>query len=169
MGIKVQRIRPYQPTDNAKVERMQGVTYRWAEPHQCNSIEQLNRALEEACFINRERYPCDHLKGKTRIEAYPRLLKGGTSYTSNDFDLNRILTFLAKGIWVRKTSPKGVISFFSQYWNLTTKYKRQQVFVHLDQEMNEWVVSIEHAEIKRFPNNFITEESITGFEFGKHK
>ena len=137
------------------------ITYRWAEPFNCDNLEQLNEALEATCRINREEYPCDHLEGKTRAEAYPKLLDGESPFSLDDFDLKKVLGLLAKGSWVRKTSPKGAMSFFSQYWNLTTHYKHRHVYVHLDEEANEWVVSLDQAEeIKRFPNDFVTNEKI---------
>ena len=165
IGIGVQRIRPYQPTDNAVVERMQDVTYRWAEPYNCKTVEALNKALEQTCQINRSQYPCDRLGGRTRAEAYPDLLKGGTPYQENDYDIQRVLQFLAKGNWIRKASKKGVICFCSQRWNISIKYKGQDVFVHLDVEQNEWVVSSDQAiEIKRFKNDFITQKKILKLE-----
>ena len=165
IGIGVQRIRPYQPTDNAVVERMQDVTYRWAEPYNCKTVEALNEALEQTCQINRSQYPCDRLGGRTRAEAYPDLLKGGTPYQENDYDVQRVLQFLAKGHWIRKASKKGLISFCSRKWNLSTKHKGQDVFVHLDVEQNEWVVSSDQAiEIKRFKNDFITQKRILKLE-----
>ena len=75
IGVKVLRTRPYQPTDNAIVERMQDLTYRWAEPFHCNSVEQLNQALEEVGRINRQEYPCDKFKGKTRVQVYTEPIK----------------------------------------------------------------------------------------------
>lgn len=63
IGIRVIQNRPRQPTDNAKVERMQGLTARWAEPQKCAMLHQLNEALQMACLIQREQYKCDRLNG----------------------------------------------------------------------------------------------------------
>ena len=76
-----------------------------------------------------------------------------------------MLQFPAKGNWIRKASKKGVICFCSQRWNISIKYKGQDVFVHLDVEQNEWVVSSDQAiEIKRFKNDFITQKKILKLE-----
>ena len=46
--------RPSQPTDNAKVERMQGTSGRWAEADRCNNLLQLEDRLADVAQIQRE-------------------------------------------------------------------------------------------------------------------
>lgn len=161
------RNRPYQPTDNAKVERMQSVTYRWAEPEKCITIDQLNKALERACLVQREQYKCRHLKGQTRIVAYPQLVKMKNQYYDEQCDLEKVNQFLSKSTWVRKASQKGMISFFSQYWNLGTKYKHQDVYIHLNSSTNKWLVLDEYKGIaKEYPNDLITVENVLNLSIG---
>lgn len=161
IGVDVLQNRSCRPTDNAKVERMQSVTYRWAEPEKWTSLQELNKALESVCLIQREQYQCDQLNGKTRAQVYPRLLKGGKPYHPSDFNLDRVLTYLAKSIWARKASKKGIISFFSLLLNVGTKYKHQNLYIRLDPKNNQWIISQDHqGEIKRFTNTIITKENI---------
>lgn len=42
-GVPVIWNRPRKPTDNAKVERMQGTSGRWVEPEKCNSLIELQK------------------------------------------------------------------------------------------------------------------------------
>ena len=57
------------------------------------------------------------------------------------------------------------MSFCSQLWNLTVKYKYRHVYVHLDPKANEWVISLDKAvEIKRIKNTIITEKKILNLD-----
>lgn len=159
LGIDMIWNRPRQPTDNAKVERMQAVTSAWAEPEACASVEILQAHLDEAAFIQRSRYRVRRLQGQTRQEAYPDLLAGGRPYQAEAFELERILAFLAEGTWVRKVSKVGQIDFYGQRWHVGACYQRQHVNLHL--EGQQWVIIDEAgSEIKRFEANFISAASI---------
>ena len=161
LGVDVIWNRPRQPTDNAKVERMQGVTANWAEPEQCADRAMLQRHLDQATHIQRSRYRCRRLKGQTRAEAYPALLSGGVAYAAEAFELRRVLRFLAQGSWVRKVSKVGQIDFYGQRWQAGAAYRRQQVCLALDPSSQHWVVSDEEGhEIKRFAADFISASTI---------
>lgn len=160
-GIDLIWNRPRQPTDNAKVERMQGVTARWAEPWQCADRRVLEAHLEQAASIQRSLYRVRRLKGQTRAAAYPALLMGGPPYDREGFDLDRVLSFLAQGTWVRKVSKVGQIDFYGQRWYVGGAYRRQRVTLQLDLPRRQWRVCDEAGkEIKRFDGSFLSEAAI---------
>lgn len=161
LGIDMIWNRPRQPTDNAKVERMQAVTSAWAEPQTCASVEMLQARLDEAALIQRSRYQVRRLQGQTRQAAYPDLLAGGCPYQVEGFKLERVLRFLAKGVWMRKVSKVGQIDFYNRRWQVGARYRRQYVSLHLVPESREWIVSDEAgSEIKRFSASFLSARGI---------
>lgn len=163
LGITVIWNRPRQPTDNAKVERMQAVTAAWSEPASRSNVDELQQHLDEAISIQRSRYRCPRLDNQTRVEHYPALLTGGTRYDATAFDLCPIFTLLATGKWVRKVSSAGQIDFYHMRYSVGASYRRQHVTIHLDTQMKQWVVSAEEVgEIKRFSADFLCEENIRG-------
>ena len=160
-GIDVLWNRARQPTDNAKVERMQSVTACWAEPGACATHEVLAAHLEQAAYLQRSRYRVRSLKGRTRDVAYPNLLAGGRRYDAEGFDLDRVLDFLAQGTWVRKVSKVGQIDFYGQRWQVGASYRRQRVWLRLDRETRQWLVSAEDGQtIKRFDGSFLSVAAI---------
>ncbi|HET6568386.1 MAG TPA: hypothetical protein VFG50_10510 [Rhodothermales bacterium] len=156
LGIDVLRNRPCQPRDNAKVERMQGVTASWAEPARCADAQILQEHLDQAIHIQRSKYQCRRLGGHTRAEVYPDLFSGGSPYAGEAFDLRRVFCFLAQGTWVRKVSGEGQVAFYNQRWQVGRAYRRQHVNIRLEAESWRWIVSDEQGhEIKRFDSGFI--------------
>jgi hypothetical protein len=161
LGIEVIWNRPRQPTDNAKVERMQAVTANWAEPRQCADLTALEQQLEQAAVIQRSRYRVRRLGDQTRLEAYPGLLTPGRTYRPEAFDLERVLTVLAQGTWVRTVSKVGQLEFYRQRWHLGARYRRQRVEIRLDAAQQQWIVTGEQGqEIARFSATFLCEENI---------
>ncbi|MCB0836155.1 MAG: hypothetical protein KDD63_09880 [Bacteroidetes bacterium] len=163
LGITVSWSRARTPTDNAKVERCQAVTANWAEPQRCSSLSILQQRLEKACSIQREQYPTRVCHGKTRLEQFPELTQNPRKWAKASFQLQRVIDFLAKGKWVRKTSKKGQFTLFAKRWNLGSKYAREDIFIHLDSPNRQWVVMNDKGkEIKRFSiENQINQENIT--------
>lgn len=171
LGVEVIWNRPRQPTDKAKVERMQGLTARWAEPQQCASLEVLQQHLDAAAELQRSHYRVRRLGGRTRSEAYPGLLAGGRPYQEDEeaaFDLERVLRFLAQGQWVRKVNQVGQIDFYGQRWSLGRRHHRQQVCLRLDVEEQCWVVRDEDGRaIKRLSASFLSAENIWGLSLSQ--
>lgn len=161
LGTDVLWNRPRQPTDNAKVERMQGVTAHWAEPQHCASMEVLQEHLDEVADLQRSRYRVRRLGGRTRSEAYPGLLAGGRAYQEEAFDPERVLRFLSQGHWVRRVNQVGQIDFYGQRFSLGRRYRRQQVCLQLDPDERCWGVHDENGrEIKRLSAASFSAENI---------
>jgi hypothetical protein len=162
LGITVTWSRPRTPTDNAKVERCQGVTANWVEPEKCANLTVLGENLDHACRIQREEYPTRVFKGKTRLAAFPTLKQNPRKWANTKFNIQFVFQFLAKGKWIRKTCKRGQFWIFAKRWNLGVKYAKESIFIRFDIETTEWVVSDQHGkEAKRFSvENHFTEENI---------
>jgi hypothetical protein len=58
---------PRQPKENAVVERTQGVSQRWVEPHTCADAEELHQRLDRMDQVQRDQYPS--IDGRRRRQA----------------------------------------------------------------------------------------------------
>ncbi|MEO1515517.1 MAG: hypothetical protein AAFV95_10900 [Bacteroidota bacterium] len=72
-NIEVIFNRPRQPTDNARVERMQQTTKNWASIEQAQNFEDLDRRLKQTIIIQREKFKVSRLQNRTKLEVYPEL------------------------------------------------------------------------------------------------
>src|SRR3954462_14865675 len=84
-GVHMIWNKPYRPTQNAKVEKLQDTTSRWAEVTTAHNTEELQQRLEGIVIVQREHYPVQRLGGKPRLEAFPVLLSGKRPYRPEDF------------------------------------------------------------------------------------
>jgi len=161
-NIEVIFNRSYTPTDNAKVERMQGVSKSLAEPKNCKTYSELKRKLKEACQFQRRHYPTRTLNKKTRVSVYPDLDRPtGRVFDPKHCDLENVFTYLSKGKWQRKVSKVGQISFMDKRWQIGRKYTKQWVSIQLDLSTRNWkVYSEEMILLNTFSGQFISEESI---------
>ncbi len=149
-GIDVIWNRPRQPTDNAKVERMQGTSKRWADLDRCRTTAQLAKHLDEVARLQREHYAVSRLKFQTRQAAFPGLFEVKRPYSAADFDARRAYRFLAETTLLRKVASNGRISLYEHGYQVGLKYKHQTVSVGFDAEQVAWIFqSQDGQEIKR--------------------
>jgi hypothetical protein len=163
LGIEVIYNRPRRPTDNALVERCQGLIEPWAEPTRCPNFATWEERLAEVCQIQREEY--ETARGCTRLEAYPQLKEVRRPYQEEteeeQWQLARVLAYLAQGRWPRQVSKIGQIHIYGQRYCVGRRYRRQQVIVYLDAERVEWVVQgTDGTELKRHAAKQLTAERI---------
>jgi len=165
LGIKVIWNRPATPQDNAIVERSQGVMGNWTEYAKSKNIFDFQlRLWKEADFHNLS-FPIRRKANKTRIELFPSLSHTGVNWNPQNFKLNRVLLFLAKGYWERKVSSNGQISFYGQRFSVGIQYKHQKVSIKLNPRKNQWNVFISKGNlIKTYPSPF-TQKSIWNLDF----
>lgn len=153
--------RSYTPTDNAKVERMQGVSKSLAEPRLCQSLDRLNHQLKQACIFQRRHYPTRTLKKKTRVEVYPQLDKPTDRPFNNEVDRFKVFQVLTKYQWTRKVTIAGQISFMGKKWQIGQKYTGEWVSVQfnsIDYKLN--IVSYQLILLKAFETDFLSNENI---------
>jgi hypothetical protein len=98
---------PCRPRENAVVERTQGVSERWVEPHTCASAQQLQRRLDKMDRIHRENYPS--IAGRSRMQAIRAcLIRGATTVVSGNGGIGACNAFgicwpnmRCRGAWTR--------------------------------------------------------------------
>ena len=139
-NIEVIFNRPRQPTDNAKVERMQQTTKNWAVIDQAENFTDLEQRLSKAIIIQREKFAVSRLQNCTRLEVYPALLTNSRSYNEQLFKVNRAYQRLANCSFVRKVSTKGQISLYGQIYSVPKQYKATFVHVKFDPKQIEWKI-----------------------------
>ena len=166
LGVKVLLNRPYQSTDNAIVERGHGVLAKWVEAHHARDRQALQKQMDWAIRMQRERYPA--CEGQARILAHPQLLSNPRLYSRQDeerlWDFERVLSFLAEKLWTRRVDKIGRISLFSSDYSVGRAYTGQDVHIHLDPQSHQWVFETEQGLLlKRYDCLEISPERIDNF------
>ena len=167
LGIKVIWNRPRTPQDNAKVERMQGVTEKWSRAKTCAGMGELRQNLEQACKFQREKYPTRVCKGLPRTKAFPRLAEGGRPYFPEQFDFEKVKQFLAMGMWERKVSQNGVVEFGNRRYSVGRKMAGQFAYISYHPDTHQWNFQDKHGKMTRLvPAEFTSEsiQSLTAFQ-----
>jgi len=172
LGIEMTWNPPHQPWRNPKVERGNGVSQQWAEPHACADHPTLGQKLEWAARTQREEYPS--IQGRTRLEIHPQLLHSERLYSveleSRLWDLSRVDAFLAQGVWYRRADRYGLISLYNRSKCLGRAYRGQEVAIRFDPEHRHWVVSdLNGKVIARFIAAELSRERIMKLEVGHRR
>jgi hypothetical protein len=170
LGIGMIWNRPYTPTENAKVERANGTLYRWGEPEQCPDFAAWEAKLDWVAQVQREQYPA--VGGQSRRAAYPALTERLRPYTvageAEQWDLERVATFLSQGLWPRQVSTSRQISLYGKAYSVGEAKPGEQVWVRYDAETGEWVMQgREGRELARHRADQITAERIRALQVSK--
>jgi hypothetical protein len=139
LGIRVKLNPPRTPTKNAKVERNQGTTARWADVRQCANHLDLQQKLNQAVLAQRELYPSRTCQDKTRIEAFPSLGNNPNRFHVQGFDLQRVFSLLARGRWQRTISSQGTCFMFGQKYQVGYAHRHVAATVCFDPTYACWV------------------------------
>jgi hypothetical protein len=124
--------KPYCPQMNAKVEKMQDTTARWAEINSCENIVQLQTQLDAQVLIQREQYKVTRLNNQTRLEAFPELETSRRIFSIQDFNAQRVYDYLSKKNYPRKVSLVGQISHFGHKIQVSRQYQGQYLSIKLN-------------------------------------
>jgi hypothetical protein len=130
--------KPYTPTQNAKVERMQGTSSRWVEIHQCTDIRMLQERLDAEAIVQRTKLIVRRLNNQTRCVAFPEIETSRRVFDSATFDVQRVYSFLATKTYIRKVSANGVLSFYGQKFNIGLKNKSRTVEIKFNVTTISW-------------------------------
>lgn len=143
--------KPFCPKANAKVERMQAVSARWAEVHQAKNVIDLQARLDRESLFQRTAFPVSRLGYKTRTQVFPELETSRRVYQPLMFDEKRVYEFLSKKIYIRLVSKTGQIFIFGQRFALGAVFKSQYVQLKFDPLLCQWNVFIGDKIIKNIP------------------
>jgi len=169
LGIEVIWNHAYRPTENAKVERCNGLVASWGDPAHCADWADWEAHLAQVVQIQRERYPTATAHGRTRLEAAPALTQRKRPYTAAaeaaQFDLVRVQQHLAAGRYPRVVSKIGQITLYGKAYRVGRAWVGEQVWLQYDPATNEWVVgSKEGQELIRHGAEQISAERICALQ-----
>jgi hypothetical protein len=143
LGIDMVCNDPGCPQQNGVVERSQGTGKRWAEPHLCHSVAELQSRLNEDDCLQRERYP--FAQGQSRWELFPGLREVRRPYCEADeaksWNLQRVRDHLAGYAVPRQVSREGKVSVYNRNLYVGVVHAGKQVSIQYDPEQELWLIS----------------------------
>lgn len=161
LGIEVIYNKPRCPQQNGTVEGLQGVCFRWANPAQCASLEELQHAVNEANRIQRCVYSLRTKNHQTRSTIYPQLQTNPRPFHPRLFDFDRVKQYLSQKVWKRTIKRNGCVKFYAAEIYIAQILSGQIVTITYDPVEEQWVVR--HANgtlLKTSTKALITEEII---------
>lgn len=163
LGIRPIWNHPHCPRENPKVERCNGLIDQWGEPARCPDYAEWERRLAWLARVQREEYPAGG--GLPRLASHPELAQVARPYRAEQeaaqWELTRVLQYLAAGRWPRLVSKVGQIYVYGQPYRVGGPHAHQQVWVELDPERRDWVVrAAEGEELRRHAATQLTAERI---------
>jgi hypothetical protein len=143
LGIAVTWNDPRCPQQNGVVERSQGTAKRWAEPHACQAVAELQARLDADDVLQRERYP--QAQGRSRWELFPGLAHTGRPYREADearaWRLGRVRDHLAGYAVRRRVDRQGKVSVYNRNLYVGVVHGGQEAWVQFDPEQGQWLIS----------------------------
>lgn len=138
-GIHVKLNPPRRPQKNAKVERNQGTTCRWADPKSCKDYLDFQTQLNQAVLEQRELFKTRVCKGKTRAEYFPGLFANPNKFNVDGFFPHLTYEYLATGRWTRKVTKDGCTRLFGVDYQVGRPYRFKEVTITFDSDQLQWV------------------------------
>jgi hypothetical protein len=172
LGIGVIWNDPRRPQQNGVVERSQGTAKRWAEPHMCQGVAELQARLDEDDALQRERYPFAH--GQSRWDLFPGLAHTGRVYQEADeaglWSLERVHEHLAGYAVPRQVDRQGKVSVYNRNLYVGVMHAGQQVWVMFDPQQQEWLFDDSTGrQVRTRPAPEINAESIRSLQLAGRK
>jgi hypothetical protein len=133
---------PRSPQSNAKVERAQGTSSRWAELNKATNLEDLQRRLDKAVLDQREGFPVKRLGKVSRASLFQKDLQACLRpYDKNSFDANKGFLFLEQAVFIRKVDSQGTADNYGKGFQVGQLYKGQSVIFRFNAQTAAWIVS----------------------------
>jgi len=149
-GIQPVLNRPKRPQDNAKVERTQGTSSRWAEIKKAANVQDLQSRLDHIINEHLEKYPVKRLGFVTRRSVFPDLFNRQRILDENQFDFNAAYTFLANKTLQRKVALSGTIALYGKVFQVHASFKRQFVALKFNPQKIGWDVFTQNGTLIKF-------------------
>jgi hypothetical protein len=168
LGIEMIWNRPRCPTQNAKVERCNGLIASWGDPGTCADPAAWEARVGALVVCQRERYRTRKL-GRPRLAAYPELQQNPRPYpaeaATEPFVLARVQQWLAARRWPRRVSKIGQITFYGKAHRVGRAWAGETVWLRFDPQTSQWVVEgKEGQELIRHAAEQITTERICSLQ-----
>ena len=172
LGVDVIYGRPAQSTDNAVIERCNGVMAQWVEPESQPNFATCQERLEWAGWTHRERYRSRH--HYTRAEAYPDLYTNPRTYCrqhdAQRWQVEGAACFLSHYRFQRKVEKNGRITLMANTYSVGRAFARQMVTIQLDWQTQEWVLCDTYGnEIRRHQSKELDYDLISNFQLAKRR
>lgn len=139
LGINVIQNRVSCPQQNGAVEGSQGVMSKWSNSSGCQSVEGLQKRLDDESDFQRNHYHMPNRAGFTRIELYPELEQNPRVYNPANFDMQKVYHFLSRQVWQRVVKNSGEVRLFSSFIYIGQRYAKEKVTVTLDPIERKWI------------------------------
>ncbi len=139
--------RPRRPQDNAKVESNQGTVSRWAEVYKCQSLEQMQQCLDDACTLQRDLFPVKRIGKATRKDVYKDLYSVARPFNEAIFDEQKAYRYLAQAVYPRKVSNGGTTAVYNKPFQVGAAHKGKTVFVKFDPNNVAWLFFDQHGNL----------------------
>lgn len=162
IGIDIDLIwnKPACPQQNARVEKMQHTTSRWAEVSQATSLSDLAQRLVATLLLQRETYPVSRLGYRSRLTAFPQLEISRRVYQAGDFDAHRVYGFVSRHLYVRKVSKAGQIYHFGSVYSVGRPLRYQWVQLRLTSDGTMWEVLVNYEVVNRLSAHTLVAQRI---------
>lgn len=153
---------PRRPQTNAKVERAQGTSSRWAELSKAIDLNDLQKRLNKALTDQRETFPVKRLGKVSRAALFQKdLYAQNRPYKEQVFDAEKGLAFLAQSTFLRKVDSQGTANNYAKDFQVGAAYKGQIVIFRFNVEKKAWEVSNKKAQlIKSFEDNRFNKQKL---------
>jgi hypothetical protein len=163
---------PARPQENGVVERGQGVGKNWTEPQAARSVRDLQQRFEQMDRVQREEYPYEG--ERSRLAVYPHLAHSGRVYSARweqqHWDLALVQRQLSESAVPRRVDSKGLISIYNRNHYVGKRHQGHVVYVQLDPEANEWLVSDARGQqLRTRPAPEISRQRIRGLTVGNRR
>jgi transposase InsO family protein len=142
--------RPRHPQDNAKVERAQGTTSRWAEIEKAANVADLQARLDIIIAEQRDKYPVKRLKRAYRTQVFPNLYDIQRPFDDKLFDIQAVYDLLASKTLQRKVSSNGGIALYTKHFQVHSYLKHQFVFLKFNPVKIGWDAFNNNKELLKF-------------------
>jgi hypothetical protein len=146
-GVRPILNRPRTPQQNAKVERNQGTTAKWAEVYNCPDVQTMQQKLDEACKHQRDHYPVRKLGNQSRSAVFKSLNQTQRPFDPSLFDEKKAWAYLAKAIFPRKVSTNGTIHLYHTPIQAGANYRGKIVLVKFNPTNQSWMIFTEASEL----------------------
>lgn len=164
LGIKVIQNQLRCPQQNGAVECLQGIMKNWSNPKKQNSVDDLQRRLDEESDFQRNHYQIPAKGNKTRIELHPTLRSNPRKYHPDKFDINRIYEFLSEQVWERSINSGGKVNMMGIEIYVGYKLKKQPITVSFDPFEKQWLIREENGMLLKTSTRGVpTEKQIKDF------
>ena len=170
LGITPIINRPHRPTDNAQVERCNGIWFEQvARGQRYATLQAVQRASDQARSNRLAALPSRnrHCAGRAPLVALPQLAHAPRPFHPDHepqaFHMARIYHYLSTWLWHRSVDKTGQFSLGGRNHRIGSAYRGQVITLHFDPQSRLFIAChLDGHELLRFALATITPDYICG-------